>query len=161
MSASHSPWQWEWILLSRVGFLCPTGHSLSGTHWCSPGQKHCSCFLDGWRERDRDKTVRGTNVTGIADNSMQPLGCSKKPLEAKVVDEPPVRHYSMQYEYSFRPCCLRLTHHPNPVHNLPVLYPCVSSVTVCPHPATNLYSQNSCNIINCNSDALSIILMWT
>lgn len=55
-----SPWQWEWILLSRVGFLCPAGHSLSGTHWCSPGQKHCWCSLDRWmeREREREKKIR-------------------------------------------------------------------------------------------------------
>lgn len=42
-----SPWQWDWILLSRVDFLCPAGHSPSGTRWCSPGQKHCWCSLDG------------------------------------------------------------------------------------------------------------------
>lgn len=55
---SSSPWPWEWILLSRAGFLCPAGHSLSETHWCSPGQKHCWCSLYGQMERERKTEIR-------------------------------------------------------------------------------------------------------
>lgn len=43
-----------------MGFLCPAGHSLSGTRWCSPGRKRCWCSLDGWmvRKRQRQTEIR-------------------------------------------------------------------------------------------------------
>lgn len=76
----HSPWQWEWILLSRVGFLCPTDRLPSGSRWCSPGQKHCWCSLDGQRQRRsaEETSLKSQSMTnnqrGVVKN-LQEWGC--------------------------------------------------------------------------------------
>jgi len=159
---NSSPWQWEWILLSRVGFLCPAGHSLSETHWCSPGQKHCWCFLD--REWQRKARQRKSEIPMklalwiIQHNSKDAV---KTLWGGKVLDEPCAGLHFMQYGYSlccvvfYLSTCLGLISHLQPVHkHLFVVLPLLLCFCFCPLSTaynTSPHLQNFFSRFSCNS----------
>lgn len=126
-----SPWQWEWILLSRVGFLCPAGHSLSGTHWCSPGQKHCWCSLDRWMEREREiRKSEGQTKLALWIIQHNPWDAARSFWKKKQWTS--YVHFSMSWDIDvasavlyFVSDCYSLTHHLQPVHKLSLLHPFV------------------------------------